>query len=285
MTTQVRKAVIQVKWHDKRGLQKLEVQYNPTEYTLDKQVTLGEVTIPGIDAPVQQFVRGNAERLTLDLFFDTTDHGMGPGATSVTTETDKIYQLIKIEPKTHAPPILTFHWNDKFPGSSIGAPPGEIAGAPQQAITGAIGSAAAAIGSAVSSAIDTAVTATGSLAAAALGVTDLLMGNQPVNGFRCIIESIKQKFTLFSSDGVPLRATLTVTLREYKTLDDQLKQIGASSPDRTHAHVLGQGDSLASVANQYYDRPVDWRPIADSSAITDPRRINAGRILEIPRLT
>jgi len=38
------------------------------------------------------------------------------------------------------------------------------------------------------------------------------------------------------------------------------------------------------VANRYYDRPSVWRPIADSNGITDPRRLNAGRILEIPRL-
>ena len=47
------------------------------------------MTIPGLDSPLQQFVRGQAEKLTLDLFFDTTDTGMGAGATSVTTETDR----------------------------------------------------------------------------------------------------------------------------------------------------------------------------------------------------
>ena len=45
----------------------------------------------------------------------------------------------------------------------------------------------------------------------------------------------RQKFTFFSPEGVPLRATLTLTLREYKTLDEQLTQLNLSSPDRTHA--------------------------------------------------
>jgi hypothetical protein len=279
MTTQVKRAIIQVEWHDKQKkvrLQTIAVQYNPTEYTLDKQVTLGEVTIPGLDAPVQQYVRGNAEKLTLDLFFDTTDHGMGPGATSVTTETDKIYQLIKIDPEQHAPPILTFHWNDQFPGSSIGAAPGDSAGAPAKTVTS--------VPEGEPAALDTAETATGSSGATAISSKDPSSANQRVNGFRCILESIKQKFTLFSPEGVPLRATLTVTLREYRTLNDQLKRLGKSSPDRTHAHVLSQTDSLASVADRYYDRPSDWRPIADNNTISDPRRLSAGRILEIPRL-
>jgi hypothetical protein len=278
MTTQVRKAFIRVEWQDPDKPKDIVVQYNPTEFTLDKQVTLGEVAIPGLDSPVQQYVRGNAEKMTLDLFFDTTEHGMGPGATSVTTETDKIYQLIKIEPKTHAPPILTFHWNDQFPGSSVGAAPGNVAGAQAKTVTSVPEGAP-------STADDTAVSGTGSSGATAVASPGPSSASQRINGFRCVLESIKQKFTLFSSDGVPLRATLTITLREYKTLNDQLSRLGLSSPDRTHAHVLAQTDSLAGVADRYYDRPADWRPIADNNAITDPRRLKAGLILEIPTLT
>jgi len=178
-----------------------EVQYNPTEITFDKSAQLAEIAIPGLDAPLQQFVRGQAEKLTLDLFFDTTDEGMGSGAVSVTTETDHIYKLIKIIPKTHAPPICTFFWNADFPGSSLGS-----ADAPQ--------------------------------------------GNQRRHGFKCIVESIKQKFTLFSPEGVPLRATLTVSLREYKTLDDQLAQLNLQSPDHTQSHIVERGETLAGRLSQ-----------------------------------
>ncbi|MDH4165492.1 MAG: phage tail protein [Gammaproteobacteria bacterium] len=278
MSTQIRKAVIYVEWQDRaREPKQIDVQYNPTEFTLDKQVTLGEVGIPGLDAPVQQFVRGNAEKLTLDLFFDTTEHGMGAGAVGVNTETDKVYQLLKIEPERHAPPVLTFVWNDQFPGSTIGGAPGNVAGAAAKAVSGAAMGLAASVA-------DTAVAATGSLGAAALGIAGPALGNQRRNGFRCVLESIKQKFTLFSPDGVPLRATLTVTLREYKTLNDQLEQLNLSSPDRTHAHVLAQSESLSQVAFRYYERCGDWRAVADQNAIDDPRRLTIGRVLEIPKL-
>ena len=71
MSTKVKKACIYVEWQDRtREPKKIDVQYNPTEFSLDKGVTLGEVAIPGLDAPVQQYVRGNAEKMTLDLFFD-----------------------------------------------------------------------------------------------------------------------------------------------------------------------------------------------------------------------
>src|SRR3990172_6678643 len=104
---QVAKAALLVHWHQPppsvKNPETIELQYNPTELSWDKGAQIAEIAIPGLDAPLQQFVRGQAEKLTLDLFFDTTDHGMGKGAVSVTTLTDRIYQLIKIEPKRHAP--------------------------------------------------------------------------------------------------------------------------------------------------------------------------------------
>lgn len=273
--TQLKKALIRVDWY-KRKPEDIEVQYNPTEYSLDKQAQFGEIGVPGLDSPLQQFVRGQTEKLSMELFFDTTDLGMGAGATSVTTETDKIYQLIKIEPKRHAPPLLIFIWADQFPGSSIGGAPG--AGA--SAVTRAIGGAAEAVASAAGAALG----AAGAAAASALSAIGAALGGQRRNGLRCVMESVKQKFTLFSPEGVPLRATLTITLREYKTLTEQLDQLQLSSPDRTHVHVLQQGDSLASVSTLYYDKPARWREVASANGIDDARRLSSGRFLRVPRL-
>ena len=64
---------------------------------------------------------------------------------------------------------------------------------------------------------------------------------------------------MFSSEGIPLRATLTVALREYKTLDEQLAHLNLTSPDRTHSHVTQNGDTLSRIAAQYYRSPGDWR--------------------------
>lgn len=235
--TQPRKAVLRVEWHN-RDAEDIPVQYNPAEFSFDKQARLAEIAIPGLDSPLQQFVRGEAEKLTMELFFDSTEDGMGDEATSVTTQTDRIYQLLKIERTRHAPPTLVFRWNQKFPGSAIGEP----------AVPGG-------------------------------GNPDLT--SQRRESFRCVLESVRQKFTLFSSEGVPLRATLTVSLREYKTLSDQVDQLGLSSPDRTHVHALRARETLAAVAHRYYDNAAEWREVADHNQIEDPRRLTPGRFLEI----
>jgi nucleoid-associated protein YgaU len=214
------------------ALEIFEVQYNPTEFSLDKSVQLAEIAIPGLDSPLVQFVRGQVEKLTVDLFFDTTDEGTGAGATSVTLLTDPIYSLTKIEPAGHAPPVVTFAWNAAFPGAAL--PPAA--------------------------------------------------GNQRRNAFRGVVESCRQKFTFFSPEGVPLRATLTLALREYKTLDEQLSQLNLSSPDRTHAHLTKEGDTLSRISARYYLRPGDWRAIAEANELDDPRRLGPGLLLTVPSI-
>ena len=74
-------------------LEFVDLQYNPTEIVLEKNVHVAEIAIPGLTAPLQQFVRGDAETLKLELFFDTSDQGMGGSAVSLATLTDPIYAL------------------------------------------------------------------------------------------------------------------------------------------------------------------------------------------------
>lgn len=210
----------------------LSVQYNPAEFTLNKGVQIADISIPGLDQPIQQFVRGQTETLALELFFDTTEAGMGDDARSVTEETDKFYQLIKIDRKTHAPPVCRFIWGKTgFPGANM---------------------------------------------------TEQWSSQKRENGFQCIVESVRQRFTVFSPIGMPLRAILSVTLREYKTLEQQVDQIRFESADHTHTHIVERGDTLSRIAAETYGDPRKWRPIAEHNGIVDPLDLPLGMALEIP---
>lgn len=193
----------------------ISVPFNPTEFTLSKGAQLAEIGIPGLDSPILQFIRGQTEKLTLELFFDTTGESMGMGATDVRGETAKFYQLVKIQSKTHAPPRLRVTW-----GKAL--------------------------------------------------------------AFQAVVESVQQKYTLFSPDGVPLRATLTVTFSEYKSLEEQLKEMNKGSADHTKQYVVREGDTLSRIAADAYDDPRAWRAIAEANALDDPRRLRPGAVLEIP---
>ena len=207
------------------------VLYNPTEYTLSKANQIAEINIPGLDSPILQFVRGQTETLSVDLFFDSTDSGTDANATPVTEQTDKFYQLIKIEQGTHAPPVVFFSWGGSaFPGQRSYS---ELA-------------------------------------------------SQQRFGFKCIVESVRQRFTMFSSLGVPLRATLSLMLKEYKTLSEQIAELNLQSPDHTRAHVVQEGETISRIADQVYNDPSQWRLIADANAIDDPLALVPGTVLQIP---
>jgi phage protein D len=62
-----------------------------------------------------------------------------------------------------------------------------------------------------------------------------------------VVESVRHTFTLFSPLGVPLRATVALTLREFTPLHEQLKQLNLTSPDRICAPGTG-GRSHARTA-------------------------------------
>lgn len=102
--------------------------------------------------------------------------------------------------------------------------------------------------------------------------------------FKATLEQVTQKFTLFLSTGVPVRATLSVTFKEYRTLTEQLQTIHKESSDRTKRITVKQDDSLWEIANKEYEDASLWRPIADANKISNPRILLTGQELVIPIL-
>jgi len=100
--------------------------------------------------------------------------------------------------------------------------------------------------------------------------------------FQCIIDRVSKRFTMFLPAGIPVRATLSVTLKEYREVDIQIKEIDPRSSDLTKRRIVTQGDSLWSIANREYGSPEDWRLIAEANNIENPRILNPGMELLIP---
>lgn len=204
---------------------KVPCMFNPKELSIEKSNQFAEVNIPGLSSPVFQFVRGNARKVTMDLFFDTyekgtdvrefTDRITGWDAGSMLSKLpDEPKGLMDIDSELHAPPVCQFIWG-KFL-------------------------------------------------------------------FQCIIEQITKKFTMFLPEGIPVRATLSVTLKEYRDVDIQIKETDKHSVDLTKTRVITQGESLWSIAAREYGTPADWRLIAEANDIDNPRILYPGQKLTIP---
>lgn len=100
--------------------------------------------------------------------------------------------------------------------------------------------------------------------------------------FRCILESISKRFTYFWANGNPVRATLSVTLKEYTSVEIELRERKRHSADHTKRRVVKQGDTLSGIAAKEYGDPAEWRRIAIENNIDNPRKLPPGERLTIP---
>src|SRR3546814_13398378 len=139
---------------------------------------------------------------------------MDESARDVREQTRSIYQLVKIQPKTHAPPRIRFRW-----GAGI--------------------------------------------------------------SFKAIVERVEQSFELFAPTGVPLRATLSVTFREYKTLEEQLQELKLEYTDHTRRQEVRPGDQPRLIAHRQYGEARLWRLIAHETDSRTPPPIAPGTPLPL----
>ena len=113
------------------------------------------------------------------------------------------------------------------------------------------------------------------------------------NSFKAVAESLMLRYTLFRPNGSPIRAHASLMLAQAEKTQDASATPGGTpgggNPttrgiDAQGAHVVRDGDSLASIAYKAYGDPTLWRPIAEANGIDDPLRLRRGRSLAIPRL-
>jgi hypothetical protein len=95
---------------------KVPVQFNPQEYTLNRDINYAQAAVPGLSGPILQFMGGNLQTLEMELFLDSYEmHKVGSAVVNATQSDVRILvrqvtDLMNIEPTTHAPPVLLFTW-------------------------------------------------------------------------------------------------------------------------------------------------------------------------------
>jgi Contractile injection system tube protein/LysM domain len=191
---------------------RIPLRFNPTDYKLSKSNTFAEITIPGLETPPLQYVRGGSETLTVQALVDTSDTLDNVRTSYV----DAIRNLMRIDSREHAPPIVRFVWDEAV--------------------------------------------------------------------FTGVVEKLDVNYVLFHSDGVPLRAQLDITLKEYRTAAQQVAETPRSSPTVEKSYVVRRGDTLSSISFALYRRADAWRELARANGISDPRDLRPGMVLTVPRL-
>jgi nucleoid-associated protein YgaU len=96
--------------------EKIAVMFNPEEYTVNRENNFAQAAIPGLSAPILQFVSGNMQTLEMELFLDTYEkheasgRALNQAGEDVRGLTNQVTGLMSIDPTTHAPPVLLFVW-------------------------------------------------------------------------------------------------------------------------------------------------------------------------------
>jgi nucleoid-associated protein YgaU len=104
-----------------------------------------------------------------------------------------------------------------------------------------------------------------------------------LHSFKAIIERLQVRFTYFASDGMPLRAKVDLTLKQWKDEGQLPLQNPTSSTPTLHTvHVLMPGETLDRVAAIHYRDPTRWRLIAEANQIEDPLDVAPGTSLVVP---
>lgn len=198
----------------------ITVLFNPTEYTFERANAYKATAIPGLGAPLLQFVNGESDTLSMELFLDDYTDPKGPTSLQQKEEDPlgkrlkDVTKLLEVDRDLHAPAPVRFNWG-----------PFE---------------------------------------------------------FTAVIEKLGRKVTMFHPDGTPARVTLSVSFKEYRTLQQQVEDPRLESADKTKRRVVVGREGLWLIAHREYDDPAEWVRIARANDLDDPRDIAPGDWLQLP---
>lgn len=99
-----------------------------------------------------------------------------------------------------------------------------------------------------------------------------------------VLESLRKNYTLFTQDGIPVRARASLTWKEYRSAEMQVMETPRFSTDRRKRHYVREGDSLWQLAYEYYGDVAHWKLIAEVNDIDNPTALDNGVEIIIPAL-
>lgn len=98
------------------------------------------------------------------------------------------------------------------------------------------------------------------------------------------LKTLETEYTLFDSDGIPLRAELKVTLTGYCSNREERKRFSKRSPDVSRLVVLKEGETLSSLCYEIYGDPLLVGQVARFNNLNGYRDIPAGTEILMPML-
>jgi len=98
------------------------------------------------------------------------------------------------------------------------------------------------------------------------------------------LSDLTENYVMFSNDGIPVRATVSVKFISHTPKKEQIQAASTQSADRTKERILKDGDNLWAIAEREYSDADMWRVIAEANGIDNPRKLKSGQSIIVPSL-
>lgn len=100
----------------------------------------------------------------------------------------------------------------------------------------------------------------------------------------CYLTELDLKYTLFSPEGMALRAEGTATFRRTEDPVVDIAKNMISSPDLSHQRVVKAGDNLMLLCEEIYGDPTLNQSVARYNGLASFRQLKPGMTLDFPPL-
>lgn len=100
--------------------------------------------------------------------------------------------------------------------------------------------------------------------------------------FDCQLQSLEVEHKMFSPQGLPLRAVLKTSFKEYCEDTKRNAIENKSSPDLTHVRTVKEGDTLPLMAQRIYGDSRYYLEVARVNGITHFRKLKPGSEIVFP---
>lgn len=100
--------------------------------------------------------------------------------------------------------------------------------------------------------------------------------------FRCKLKDVSINYTLFDSNGAPLRAKLSATFQEFIEEEQRTRKENKQSPDLTHIRRVEGNTRLDNMTFDIYGSDKQFLQIANANNLTSPRLLRESAQLIFP---
>ncbi|MEA2886215.1 MAG: hypothetical protein QOD11_575 [Bradyrhizobium sp.] len=102
--------------------------------------------------------------------------------------------------------------------------------------------------------------------------------------FKCRLQSLTLNYTLFTPNGIPLRAKADAAFIGYTDEYELRARLKMSSPDLTHLVTVEAGDTLPLLCKRIYGRSEYYSQVAAANGLSGFRDLRPGMQLVFPPL-